>query len=63
MNTNALNTLNDAKLLELLKQIDNLKELLKETQDQEEVTSIKKHLSDLQLNYNILLERRSMNNY
>lgn len=63
MNTNALNTLNDAKLLELLKQIDNLKELLKETQDQEEVTSIKKQLSDLQLNYNILLERRSMNNY
>lgn len=63
MNTNALNTLNDAKLLELLKQIDNLKELLNETQDQEEVTSIKKQLSDLQLNYNILLERRSMNNY
>lgn len=63
MNTNALNTLNDAKLLELLKQIDNLKELLKETQDQEEVTSIKKQLSYLQLNYNILLERRSMNNY
>lgn len=63
MNTNALNTLNDAKLLELLKQIDNQKELLNETQDQEEVTSIKKQLSDLQLNYNILLERRSMNNY
>lgn len=62
MNTNALKNLNDPKLIQLLKEINTLKEVLKETQDQEKISFMKKQLADLQLNYNILLERRSINN-
>jgi len=61
MNTNALNNLNDQRLIELLKEINAIKETLKDTQEQEKITFLKKQLADLQLNYNILLERRSTN--
>lgn len=59
MSTDALKSLNDQKLLELRKEIGTLKEALQQTQNEMEIAYIKKKLFDLELYYNILLERRS----
>lgn len=49
---------NDPKMLELLKKINQIKEELAATDNENEKTALKRELSDAQMHYNILSERK-----
>ncbi len=58
MHKDPLSNLNDPKMLTLLKDINKLKEELKNNTNEEETKTLKKRIADLQMHYNILSERR-----
>lgn len=58
MSKDPMTALNDPKMLEILKHINQLKAELETLSDEEAIAAIKKEIADAQMHYNILSERR-----
>ena len=50
----------ESKMLELLNTINRLKERMKNVDDEEEKVFLKKEITDIQIYYDILSERRTL---
>ena len=53
-------SLNDPKMLELLKKINILKEEIAQIDDENDKAALKRELSNTQMHYNILSERKGL---
>ena len=58
MQKDPMTSFNDPKMLELLKKINQLREEITATDDEKQQSILKRELSDAQMHYNILSERR-----